>query len=232
MTSPKIPWMRLLAEGAVIMASVLLALAAEAWWQGGQARYEEAQLLAGLRAEALENQLRLTEELALVFRARDALRAIGADVGGTLPTLTVGEGITPIYRDFVIELNHGFQNATIDSGKLGLIRDPNLRAALEETGALSEVLDRFRGRLADLNQRGVLALGRYPEALEIYRNIPASLEGVIDPSLLRDLRADADLMAIVGAKTIIFTGYSRELGRLHDHLDQLVSLIDGVQNVR
>ena len=54
----KIPWPRVLAEGAVIVVSILLALGAEAWWSARQDRTAEAtyveSLLHDLRTDSLE----------------------------------------------------------------------------------------------------------------------------------------------------------------------------------
>jgi len=42
----KVPWVRILVEGAVIVASILLALSLDAWWQG---RVDHADEIESLR---------------------------------------------------------------------------------------------------------------------------------------------------------------------------------------
>jgi hypothetical protein len=60
-TARSIPWLRVLVEGVVIVLSVLLALGADAWWQGQLEREEEDGLLRSLHAEITLNLDRLTE---------------------------------------------------------------------------------------------------------------------------------------------------------------------------
>jgi len=47
----QVPWGRLGAEGAVIVFSILLAFAIQAWWEGSQERKQEIRHLAALRSE-------------------------------------------------------------------------------------------------------------------------------------------------------------------------------------
>jgi hypothetical protein len=56
-----IPWLRVLVEGVVIIVSVLLALGADAWWQGRLEREEEDALLRSLHAEISLNLDRLAQ---------------------------------------------------------------------------------------------------------------------------------------------------------------------------
>ena len=46
-----IPWTRVFLEGAVIVASILLAFGIEAWWDGRQERAEERDALEALAAD-------------------------------------------------------------------------------------------------------------------------------------------------------------------------------------
>jgi len=53
--SPRVPWIRISAAGAVIVASILLALAGDAWWHERGKRAEERELLTDLRSEFAES---------------------------------------------------------------------------------------------------------------------------------------------------------------------------------
>ena len=56
-SSPSIiQWRRLLAEGSVIVASILLALAADAWWDGVQEVKAELRLLNSIRQDLVETR--------------------------------------------------------------------------------------------------------------------------------------------------------------------------------
>jgi hypothetical protein len=54
MSTPQIPWLRVLVEGAVIVGSILLALTADAWWDGVTERALERDALDRLSAEFVE----------------------------------------------------------------------------------------------------------------------------------------------------------------------------------
>jgi len=59
----EIPWLRIGAESAAVVASILLAFAIDAWWVDGQERAEEQRLLVALRAEVQNNLLELDAQL-------------------------------------------------------------------------------------------------------------------------------------------------------------------------
>ena len=58
-----IPWPRILAEGAAIVVSILLAFSIQAWWEERQDHVEEAAILASLlpELEELEGLVRGTD---------------------------------------------------------------------------------------------------------------------------------------------------------------------------
>ena len=71
-----IHWPRLLAEGAVICASVILALAADAWWDGRQEEASEASYLALLRRDLERIRDDLGEQIAFEkAQVRDGVEA-------------------------------------------------------------------------------------------------------------------------------------------------------------
>lgn len=59
----QIPWTRILAEGAIIVVSILLAFAIQAWWEGSKERAEEQRILAAIRAELHSNVAEIDREL-------------------------------------------------------------------------------------------------------------------------------------------------------------------------
>ena len=70
--SKQIPWLRVFVEGAVIVASILLAFALDAWWdRRGERVWERAQLEA-LHGEFTENHIDLSSALEVheLVRAR------------------------------------------------------------------------------------------------------------------------------------------------------------------
>lgn len=59
-----IPWPRIIAEGTIIVASILLAFWIDAWWQEQVERKESRALVQGLRSDFTASQLHLQEWLA------------------------------------------------------------------------------------------------------------------------------------------------------------------------
>jgi hypothetical protein len=58
-----IPWARLGAESLTIVASILLAFAIDAWWDGRQAAAREADVLRALAVEVAANQVDLWSDV-------------------------------------------------------------------------------------------------------------------------------------------------------------------------
>jgi hypothetical protein len=82
-------WPRLIAEGAAILASILLAFGLQAWWEGRNERLEEQQLLSAIRTEWQANLRVITDQVARVADIRGvalALMSEGAAPGSTVST--------------------------------------------------------------------------------------------------------------------------------------------------
>lgn len=74
--SKPIEWNRLLVEGIVIVASILLAFAIDAWWDDRQERQAERRQLLSIAAELESNGARLQEKLDLLSVAEAAAREL------------------------------------------------------------------------------------------------------------------------------------------------------------
>ena len=70
----QIPWNRLLAEAAAIVASILLAFGIDAWWQERSEKIRTEQLLSALETE-WSSELKLIDDKLIEYeRATDAIR--------------------------------------------------------------------------------------------------------------------------------------------------------------
>ena len=129
----EISWLRLAAESAAVVASILLAFAIDAWWQDRNELATEQRILNALLAEFEENGelLRLaTEDYERGYS--DAIRMLTYLDDGT-------DDIDPSEFDQLIRgllfsrsthLETGAHDALIASGELSLIRDESLRNRL------------------------------------------------------------------------------------------------------
>jgi hypothetical protein len=133
--SAAIPWRRLLAEFAVIVTGVLVALGVEAARETRVERNREAAYLQQLRADLTATSDSLTKAIAVEERARaSADRAIEALNSARLPPddslVTWTAAATNSAASFYPTM--GTVTALVESGELRLIRDGDLRQGILE----------------------------------------------------------------------------------------------------
>src|SRR5687768_5999991 len=115
----------------VVVSSILVAFALDAWWDGRELRQDERQNLIGLRAEF--------STIARMLQQEQTLQAEVASVVDTLLMLTGPAATTP--PDFKRLLNRAFVARTLDvstgtldalmaGGRLEILRNEQLRSAL------------------------------------------------------------------------------------------------------
>ena len=127
-----IPWRRISVEAAAIVASILLAFAIDAWWDGVQERAEEREILSALRAEFEANQKVLAQTAE---RHRRALNAMQDIVSASKSDIAVhAASLGPLFRRALSTPHYnpatGALAATIGSGRLRLVRNVELKIRL------------------------------------------------------------------------------------------------------
>jgi hypothetical protein len=173
-----IPWRRISVEAAAIVASILLAFAIDAWWNGVQERAEEREILSSLRAEFEANQ-KVLARTARIHRLilgamQDIVSASEMDISvhdESLDSLFGQAGGTPHYNPAT-----GALAATISSGRIGLVRNIELRNRLAGWNAVVSdlirdeqtrrdfVVHELRPALAEFGIAGVFSATNGPEA--------------------------------------------------------------------
>lgn len=133
--SRSIPWFRVAVEGLVIVASVLIALGADAWWEGQQQLQAEQLTLLGLQADleatlgAIAVDKRENEQVA---NAAERLISLGGSERLTisaprmdtlLAQVLPGEDFAPVDATL---------SALLSSEGLSVISNPDLRALLAQ----------------------------------------------------------------------------------------------------
>jgi hypothetical protein len=129
----RLSWPRILAESIVIVSSILLAFAVDAWWDRRNDRLEEARVLLDLSFEFQENRSRLEqvnaqhkkrgERAAIIVRESGASReGLSSD---SLRQLSDSVFINPVF-----DSERGVIASVLSSNGLALIRDAELRAEL------------------------------------------------------------------------------------------------------
>ncbi len=127
-----IHWPRILIEGVVIVASILLALAGDAWWDSVQERAVERNVLSAISAEfeinlEILDKTRRSHRLAL-SATQTAISASQSDsFNANVPEASIPSRVvsTPHYNPAT-----GALAAAIGSGQIGLIRNVELRSRL------------------------------------------------------------------------------------------------------
>lgn len=130
-----VPWWAALREFAIIVAGVLAALGAQAWWQHREDVGRERDYLRQLLADTRENERRLDEAVALdSITGVDAGRLAAALYGpGPLPppdTLLAWFTDAPVFSASDFRPLTGSYTALLTTGDIRLIRTDTLRSRL------------------------------------------------------------------------------------------------------
>jgi hypothetical protein len=223
-------WKRGLAEGTVIILSVLLALAADAWWDGRQASSLESQVLAEVAEEVAANRTRLALDVERISAMLDRIDRFQRSRPATLVTLPE-DSVQPMLEGL-------FRPLTFE---------PQVSAAavLSETALLSTdgigvraLVSEFLARMADAEeekewfrdmsrevQSGVA--GYLTQAPDGGRGILVERAARLGPSILAELRSDEDVMRHVVLRGAAGELYLQELTSLAGLLDSLEAQIGG-----
>ena len=130
------PWRRMMAEGVVIVSSILLALATDAWWDGHRDREREAQFLLSLTQELSANRdrlLRTDSTHSRHVRASGAFFEMSpADLGRLTP-----DSAAALWTSINTVITISLREEVITRDEVSLVRDPDLRNAIGEWTALT-----------------------------------------------------------------------------------------------
>ena len=135
-----IPWPRVLAEGAVIVGSILLALFLEAWWAERELRREVSADLVGIEGELESNLSLLAFDVDLLRRTVAASTAMleSLDERPDAPFVTVSDTVAGMARlvSPTLDVSVGGVEALMASGRLAVVRSPELRRRLAGLSSL------------------------------------------------------------------------------------------------
>lgn len=138
---------RLIAEGIVVIASILIAFALDAWWAEREVRREMSQEMESIRQELVRNRDRVADEIRAMERIVGAGEAFTAlldqSPGDTL--VSVPDTLAWLVSSWApsLEMSFGAVDALIGSGRLAQVPDPALRLGL------AGLRDRFDDVLED-----------------------------------------------------------------------------------
>lgn len=229
-------YQRLAIEGVVIVISILLAFGIDAMWEERQLRLEEEDALIALRADFTDNleQIDSIIEAHLLFRERVATLAhLSPGEIRALPQKTISEYMLALANPWTFNAITGTTDALLSSGKLGLLREQELR----------EALITFRGMLSDMAEdtayitRGAEDFWKYeyrhggpwtdPETETGYSGDIGGLDFIPRATAedLINVRADLELMGRSKRYHINVGYYLSELGRIRNQITQILDLL-------
>ncbi len=143
-SSSTVPWVRLVAQGVSIVASILLAFAIDAWWQGRLEDKAVREILVSLQEEFTVHRTTLLQDKALWATHEESVSRL-------LRLFKSGENPGPAVMDTLIlaltwmhtwDPGSGAHKALIASGSLELIENIDLRNnLLEWQSRVDEVRD-------------------------------------------------------------------------------------------
>jgi len=139
----KLSWFRISAESLAIVASILLAFAIDALWNNYQLQQEEQEILKGLRDEFSRHVEAIQVARRRVTRNADAIDFLLSHQGESPETINeIAEVERAVfYASFSspgLELQGGVRDALLDSGRLEIIGDTQLRRLLAEWAKVVE----------------------------------------------------------------------------------------------
>lgn len=124
---------RLFVEGIVIVLSILLAFAIDAWWDERQERIEEADILLGLQHEFVGNREELQRRITLhseIMLAIKELLVASRQGYWDLENLTVDEAIGRLVSPPTSDLGSGVLDAMINAGRIEVLSNRDLQVKL------------------------------------------------------------------------------------------------------
>jgi hypothetical protein len=189
-------WGGVLREFAVIVAGVLCALAAQAWWDARQERGRERDYLRQILSDTRENERRVDNAIRVDSTAgRFMSRALDA-ITSTAPAPPADSVVGWILRAGVasdVQTLTGNYQALIGTGDLRLVRNDSLRALLASYAA---ALENESARQGQFRQVVSSQAGGMARALPFMRRIFLGDVSAAGVDVAR-LRADPDVAAVL-----------------------------------
>ncbi len=238
MRSKDIPWLRVLVEGVVIVGSILLAFALDAWWDD---RKREGELRDQL--EVVVREMRSTREaLQRVLNAHEMNAQLAEHLASALGRVPEGSRVVvsdtlvgPLFPQVTADVTTGSLDAFIAAGGLELIEDADVRRQLLDWPArIQDLLDDeiYLRNLAAADLASHLR-ANYAVANAELRSIPW-LRGrfaagpPVDPDLLGTvaLRREQQLINLLAARASGERSIVRGLAEMLDDADGIVAALE------
>lgn len=195
------PWLGILAEGAAILLSILLAFAIDAHWDLRQEQERVRSVLSTLETAYSENIAMTDVGLADTEAGLGYLqRFLGLDPGavGGVPPDSAAMMIRSISRPGNPNPNNEFLLTLLDAESLSSLNDAALREALAQWRTSASTISHRREQITWIQRESRRALGRHAVIRPVLANLSERPDG--NPAMLLAALQDDDVMALATAK--------------------------------
>lgn len=220
---------RLASEGAVIVASILLAFWIDAWWDNRQARLTEATVLESIREEAEENRLELDRLLgrnATQLDRIDGFLGMTPDALRALPQDSVAPWVSAMVVTWTYDGDDSAAGLFLGSSAPVTRHARKVRVVLARWVRLLGDMEEEKATVWELGTGLASLLAMYTTAVaRDGQGLLYQVAGRAGPELLARLRRDDGFVAAVLNKAHYQTVYIRELTQASEVLDSLRALV-------
>ena len=219
-------------EILLVVIGILIALQFNNWSQYKQARMEEQDLLRALVQELQHNDRLLAQTVSDIdygIQRLDAFLETNLEEVKAISEDSVSFGIVrPIRRFFTTELAVGALHSAVNSGKLDLIENSEIRSKLAQYLASVDDSAELASVVSETSIEALKIIGEYPE-LRIFfysTNVVPSKKETISAETLRGINTDPKLKSLLAIKMQYWIAYSTSLQRLSSQMQEIEDLID------
>ncbi len=196
----QIPWLRVLVEGVVIVGSILLAFGIQALWDQRVERQVELELLASILESVEAGEAGLNAALDRMSddesRSSRFFNASASELA-SFQRDSVGGVFASLFRSNSFDVLRGPLPGVLNTAQAGLIREPSVRAALNQWLAVATELDQYNQQAERIGEAGSMALGRH----DVFRRLWLAGIDELAPTVdLNPIRNDAEVMAIAASR--------------------------------
>ena len=230
--SSDIPWKRIFAEAAAIVASILLAFSIDAHWSDIQRDEHLRLVLNQLAVKFAENIALTSDNIDVANDGRERLqRFINFDPDDTdaIPPDGGFDLIFPISRPYTGISNNSVIISVLEREDLSPISGKLLIDAIDRWRAHVDQIQAKDFHLDVIELEALEELARHPQLATIYGNLFEGSDTILNDKDLINIRRDGRITALAVKKSVILGLYSRQLEALRKEAQDALAEILALQ---
>ena len=219
---------RVMIEGFVIVASILLAFAIDAWWDTRQQSGATFRTLGGLEAAFSENVSGISRQLDALEGLSERLHFFLESEPGALSRLPADSAhyiLTAVHRQGTASLNNEYLTELVDAADLSAY--PEIGAAVAEWRRSAFILRERREVLVAQEQSILLEAALHPELIP---HLTQPEEQHQDAAGLARLRSSPTAVSHVAVKEHSWRLYAGYFMAMRQTSEQLVEMLRGLRS--